>query len=205
MSGGPVRAIVVVVVVAGHATSHTLNTYMNTQQLPPSTLLLPLQLLWLSTAHYGTTPSTIIAVTTPTSTTTDCRGDDSVAIAGVCGGQLLLRISVVGRQNFLTFRPRRQAIQHCRGVSVGWPARYGSGPLFVCLSIISSFINDCDCDGGGGGRWRVLCVRTHSGKPRTSGVRRSQFAAVPLSPGRSDSRISRSGIAATGQWARCAR
>lgn len=151
-------------------------------------------LLWNDTVYCS-----CVAITTPTSATTDCRATIAsrspvCAVVNYC----LQNIGGGSTKIFLTFRPRRQARQHCRGVSVGWPARYGS---LDCLSIISSFINDCQ-------RWRwwrVLCVRTHSGKPRTSGVRRSQFAAVPLSPGRSDSRISRRGIAATGQWARRAR
>lgn len=51
VSGGPVRSVVVfVVLVTGHATSHTFNTYINTQQLPPPPLL-----LWLATTEVPTT------------------------------------------------------------------------------------------------------------------------------------------------------
>lgn len=159
VSGGPVRAIVVVVV-AGHATSHTLNTYMNTQQLPPSTLQQRLLmavdcLLWNDTVNYW------IANYCSDEYDHWLPCDDSVAFAGVCGGQL--RCLQIFRwwvdEIFLTIRPRRRARRHCRGVSVGWPARC-TGRVrctFVCRLFrhLSTTAND-----GGGGVYNTVCTHT---------------------------------------------
>jgi len=159
-----------------HSTAAAVNTFTTT----------------IDCSHYNsTTPSTVTTTTTTTRTTTDCRAmiaSRSPVCAVVncycCNGGDR-RVGPFARQIVLAFCLRR----HCLGVLVFPSAgRRGTvGPLFVCLSIISSFITDCEL----WRKWRsVVCtvyaLRTHSGKPRTSGARRSQFAVVPLSPGRSD-------------------
>lgn len=202
VSGGPVRSFVVFVVfVTGYATSHTFNTYINTQQLPPPPLLLWIATTEVPTTYYRTLSTNHWVLYSYYEYNHWLPCDGSVTIAGArsehycCNGD----------------RRRRSAHQMFCVTSVATSetalsplaGRQGTvGSLFVHR--LFHHLSPTTSDGGGGDQW---CIRTHIGKPEAAHGWCTPYSvrSSPSSCYHPVAWISRRGIAAIDQWAQCAR